>query len=169
MDEVSDLQQFPVFGGISSEVITELMFNSNIYNLTQGDYLFREGDKATSFFVILYGELFISKRGSGQDISLNYLRRGDCVGEVALFDLLPRTASARATTLTRCIEVSSRQLLDVYKKDVLQFVLFQMNLGRELARRLRDADIRLIELHSQRHEMSVAASLPQSFTVQRIH
>ena len=68
------------------------------------------------------------------------LHEGDCLGEMALFDYMPRSASAIAQSNCRLIEITSQNLYDIYKKDMEQFALIQMNLGREIARRLRRAD-----------------------------
>jgi len=143
-EEVDQLQKFPVFGGMDGDTLEKLLYDSNLHNLQQGHCLFSEGDPARSFFVVMQGSLQILKRCGAKTLTLNTLYQGDCVGELALFDLLPRTASAKACVPTRCLEISTRQLLDIYKEDVNQFVLLQMNLGRELARRLREADSRLI-------------------------
>jgi CRP/FNR family transcriptional regulator, cyclic AMP receptor protein len=43
----------------------------------------------------------------------------------------------------RAIELSSNSLFRVYEKDLEQFTMIQMNMGREVSRRLREADERL--------------------------
>ena len=68
------------------------------------------------------------------------LGEGECLGEMALFDYMPRSASAVANTDCRLIEITSQNLYGVYQMDMEQFALIQMNLGREIARRLRKAD-----------------------------
>jgi CRP-like cAMP-binding protein len=58
-------------------------------------------------------------------------------------DLGPRSASVRAVEDCTAIRVSAANLHQVYARDVQQFALIQMNMGREVCRRLRDADNRL--------------------------
>ena len=62
---------------------------------------------------------------------------------MALFDLMPRSASALASEAARLLEISSASLLAVAERDMEQFALIQMNLGREVTRRLRACEAQL--------------------------
>jgi hypothetical protein len=50
-----------------------------------------------------------------------------------------------AVEACQAIELSGASLLGIYEKDLEQFTLIQMNMGREVSRRLRDADERLFQ------------------------
>jgi len=56
---------------------------------------------------------------------------------------MPRSASVRAIDDCRAIQLSAASLYQVYEKDLEQFAMIQMNMGREVSRRLREADERL--------------------------
>jgi len=58
-------------------------------------------------------------------------------------DLFPRSASVRAAQTCTAIELSTGIFFQIYEKDLEQFALMQMNIGREVSRRLRVADERL--------------------------
>ncbi|MEZ5330475.1 MAG: cyclic nucleotide-binding domain-containing protein [Thermoanaerobaculia bacterium] len=62
-----------------------------------GELIFREGDSGDTLYVVLDGEVMISKRipGAGEE-ALAFLRRGEYFGEMALIDDQPRSASATA-------------------------------------------------------------------------
>lgn len=75
-----------------------------------------------------------------RDVVLHDLGAGDCCGEMALMDLLPRSASVRAQADCRAIEFGNAALLQLYPRDTAQFAMFQMNIGREVCRRLRAAN-----------------------------
>ncbi len=68
------------------------------------------------------------------------LNEGDCFGEMAVIDHFPRSASVRAAKDCVAIEISAANLYRVYAQDLKQFALIQMNMGREVCRRLRSAD-----------------------------
>jgi CRP/FNR family cyclic AMP-dependent transcriptional regulator len=68
---------------------------------------------------------------------LRRLEQGDCFGEMALLDLFPRSASVRADEDCSAIEISSANLMRLFERDVEQFALIQMNIAREMSRRLR--------------------------------
>ncbi len=140
LDRVHMLQGVPTFGGINDDVLSYLLGRSKVIEKSAGDEIFQEGDYTASMFVIEDGDVSVFKRKAGEDCLMVVLHEGDCLGEMALFDYMPRSASAVARTDCRLIEITSQNLYDIYKKDMEQFALLQMNLGREIARRLRRAD-----------------------------
>jgi CRP/FNR family cyclic AMP-dependent transcriptional regulator len=55
-------------------------------------------------------------------------------------------ASVRAVEDCTAIRISAGNLYKVYAQDLRQFALIQMNMGREVCRRLRDPDDRLFSV-----------------------
>ena len=90
---------------------------------------------------------------------LRHLEFGDCFGEMALMDLVPRSASVRAVEHCVAIELATAHLHGLYKHDAEQFALIQMNIGREVCRRLRITDDLLF-----RERMGAPRLGPDSFT-----
>src|SRR5690606_35328420 len=117
-----------------------LLDESRTINLSAGTLIFSEGEYTASMYIVEDGEVAIYKRKNGHDCIMAVLGEGECLGEMALFDYMPRSASAVAKTDCRLIEITSQNLYGVYQMDMEQFALIQMNLGREIARRLRKAD-----------------------------
>ena len=62
---------------------------------------------------------------------------------MALIDLLPRSASVLAVKDCIAIALSPDSVTHLAERNLEQFALIQMNLARELSRRLRIADDRL--------------------------
>jgi CRP-like cAMP-binding protein len=62
---------------------------------------------------------------------------------MALLDLFPRSASVRAVEDCRALALTPAHLLRLFEHDAEQFALIQMNIGREMSRRLREADEQL--------------------------
>jgi len=147
MDEqrINLLMQTPVFGAIRKDIIIQLIEQAPPIKIRHGDYLFHEGDKGTSIYIIENGRMSVIKDWEGQQYLLKQLTQGDCIGEMALFDLFPRSASIISTEDTELIEITASDLFKIYHQDLEQFTLLQMNLGREVTRRLRNADEQLFE------------------------
>ena len=82
----------------------------------------------------------VSKSWEDQRLLLRRLGPGDCFGEMSLLDLFPRSASIRAEEDCRAIRITSDNLLRLFERDPAQFALIQMNIGREISRRLRHTD-----------------------------
>ena len=137
------LQRMPIFGGIREDILKFLLDLSPVVFVAQGDVFFREGDKAESMFVLERGKVAVLRGEQGCEYLLHNLGEGDCFGEMALIDLSPRSASVRAIEDCIAIEISTASLYKVYEKDLEQFALIEMNMGREVSRRLREADAAL--------------------------
>ena len=143
---IDALQRMPIFGGIRAEVLEFLLERSSTASVSDGEYFFREGDKAQSVFVLEAGRVAVLKLWEGREHLLSRLGAGDCFGEMALMDLFPRSASVLAEEPCTALEISTGAFFQVYEKDLEQFALMQMNLGREVSRRLRMADERLFRM-----------------------
>jgi CRP-like cAMP-binding protein len=97
--------------------------------LTPGDFLFHEGDKRDSMYVLLDGKM---------DIRLgNYVvetaKRGAFIGKMALIDDSPRVANAVAKSACRLAQID-RQVFDFL---VQQHPPFARHVMKVLADRLR--------------------------------
>jgi CRP/FNR family cyclic AMP-dependent transcriptional regulator len=137
------LQRMPVFGGIRADILEFLLPRCPIVEVRAGAFFFRENDAADSMFVVEAGKVAVLKSWRNEEYLLHTLGPGDCFGEMALMDLMPRSASVRAIDDCRAIQLSAANLYQVYEKDLEQFAMIQMNMGREVSRRLREADERL--------------------------
>ena len=134
------LQQMPIFGAISESALAYLLEPAPEVRFAAGTWLFREGDLAQSMYVLESGRVAVMKAWDGQDLLLRELGEGDCIGEMALLDLFPRSASVRALDDCIAIELSAAHLMRLYEHDLEQFALIHMNLAREMSRRLRMTD-----------------------------
>ncbi|AMM22948.1 Crp/Fnr family transcriptional regulator [Variovorax sp. PAMC 28711] len=134
------LQQMPIFGAIGAATLEFLLAPAAIVEKAAGDFFFREGDPAQSMYVLETGRVTVSKSWQEHDLLLRRLGQGDCFGEMALLDLFPRSASVRADADCCAIELTPANLYRLFERDAPQFALIQMNIGREISRRLRITD-----------------------------
>jgi CRP-like cAMP-binding protein len=134
------LQRMPIFGALREDSLLLLLHHAGAAEVKAGDYFFRENDRADSMFVLEAGRVAVIKGWRGRDFVLHSLVAGDCFGEMALMDMFPRSASVRAEADCRAVEIGPDGLLRLFERDVEQFALIQMNIGREVCRRLRATD-----------------------------
>ena len=157
---IQTLQGMPIFGGMRGEVLEFLLDASATVRVRKGEFFFHEHEKADSMYVLEAGEVAVLKLWSGRHCLLGHLRQGDCFGEMALMDLFPRSASVVAVEDCLAIELSAASFFKIYEKDIEQFALIQMNIGREVSRRLRAADERLFRARMGAPEGEPDSSLP---------
>jgi CRP-like cAMP-binding protein len=146
----------PIFGGIRAEVLAGLVKAAEVVTVAEDGYFFREGDKAESMYVLETGKVALLKHWEGKPHVLAYLNAGDCFGEMALLDLFPRSASVHAVEPCTAIELTTRSLYQLCETHIDQFALVQMNIARELSRRLRAADERLFRASVGADELKAA-------------
>jgi CRP/FNR family cyclic AMP-dependent transcriptional regulator len=140
------LRAMPAFGGLKTESLRLILSNSNQVVLQEGEYFFREGEPGDSLFVLESGTVLMERVWKGKPIELGRLARGDCFGEMALIDFMPRPAAVKAESNCEAIEVPSHALRRLFQLEVEQYAMIMMNLGREVSRRLRIADECLFQL-----------------------
>lgn len=137
------LQRMPVFGGVRADVLQFLLGVCSVVSVPTNEFFFREHDQGDSMFVLEAGKAAVLKSWRGQEYLVRTLKEGDCFGEIAVMDHLPRSASVRAVEDCTAICLSAANLYRVSAQDPKQFALIQMNMGREVCRRLRESDNRL--------------------------
>jgi len=97
--------------------------------IAPGASLFREGEKGEKMYVLLEGEMEILLG----DFVLETVRQGALIGEMALIDDSPRTASVVARTPCRLAEIDRRRFHFL----VQQTPHFATHVMKTLADRLR--------------------------------
>ncbi len=134
------LQQMPVFGGISQDVLKFILAKATVISFEKGEHIIREGDKAASMFVLAEGAVAVVRNWQDREHVLSELGQGDCFGEMSIMDLMPRCASIVAITACKVIEIPNSCFGELYEHDREQFTMLQMNMGREVSRRLRETE-----------------------------
>ena len=91
------LEQSFLFSGLSEsdrEIVEEHMYETH---LDAGEVLFNEGDQGDFLCYVVQGRLQVTKKNqSGRAIELAVLRRGQLIGEMAMVEHAPRSATAVA-------------------------------------------------------------------------
>ena len=140
------LQSMPFFGAINDASVALILGQSKTLKVQKGDYFFHQGEKGDSLYLIEKGRTVIFKQSDDKEYILRHAEDGDCFGELALIDFTPRSASVRAEADCTAIKIPSSALLSLFQQDPEQFLIIQMNIGREVSRRLRASDDRWFQL-----------------------
>lgn len=106
-----------------------------------GDVLFREGESGDVMFVIQSGAVRITKEIGGEDKVLAVLGPGEFLGEMAILNGKPRTATATVIEATRCLVIDAKTLESMVARNAE----IALRLIKKLAKRLDSADT-LVEI-----------------------
>jgi CRP-like cAMP-binding protein len=101
-----------------------------------GEVLFREGEKGEDMYVIQSGVVQIRKQVGGKERPLATLGRGEFVGEMAILNDKPRTATAVVLETARCLVIDGQTLEHM----IANSTEIALRLVKKLARRLDSAD-----------------------------
>lgn len=105
-----------------------------------GEIVFRQGDTGDAWYVIAEGRLTVraSRDGGGGDEQVvASLGRGDCVGELAVLDGAPRTATVRAEEDCVLLRLDRGRFTDLLAHGSLGAYKLVLSIARELADRQR--------------------------------
>ena len=126
------LAEIPLFSALSKRDLGRIAKASNEITVDAGHVLVDQGDAGREAFVIVDGTASVRRNGR----RVGELGPGDAIGELALLDHGPRTATVTAETPLTALVLSAREFAGVIEEVP---GLAQKLLG-QLAARVRDLD-----------------------------
>lgn len=145
------MQAFPGIPGIEAD---SLIQSAKVRLYDPGVVLCNEGAIEDTFYIILNGEVRVSKVINNEEIRLlKHLYPGDFFGEMALIHNAPRVATV--------ITMKETEVMEIHKKDFERILQnsssMSMAMVKEVSRRLRENDQMAIEsLRVKASELSSA-------------
>ena len=145
----------PLFEGLLPTEIEELYRFLQFKKFVAGATIFLEGMDGEYMYLLLRGTVKISRMaGEGNEKILVVLGPEDMFGEMALFEPLPREATARVVEEAQ-LAILSRDKFEELGQSMPRLALkITMNMVRLLTRRVREADEDYREISQWVHENS---------------
>lgn len=112
-DLLGILRQFPLFSDLPDQDLSRLSEAAERVSIPAGSTLFEEGTAGDRFFVILDGEMEVTRQEGGQTVVLALLGAGGFLSEMSLLEDRPRTASARAIKDSNLIGIEPETFRDL--------------------------------------------------------
>jgi CRP-like cAMP-binding protein len=103
------LAKVPLFRGMTTKELRDIAKATVELTIDEGKEFVKQGDVGREAFVIVDGTADVIRNGK----SIAKLGSGDCVGELALLDHGPRTASVVAATPLTVLVQGPREFLGV--------------------------------------------------------
>ena len=137
-----------LFSPLSQEDLRPLAEASEVVTFQPGDRIVNQGDPGESLYLILDGRVEVLARivegGAATETVVAWMSAGDALGELALLDGQPRSASCVAVNSVRCLRLDRAPFLKALEDNwSLSHALHIV-----MAQRLRMADMLLAE-HSR--------------------
>jgi len=102
------LKKTSLFKGLSADMLSTLAENTTTRTLASGDVLMRKGELGDSLFIIKEGWVkIVTVDSKGDELIINKCGPGEIIGEMALLDSGPRSATVVAIEPSEALELKS--------------------------------------------------------------
>lgn len=129
------LRALPLFEGLNAAELRFLAEEARARTFAAGDAIFYEGDTGHTCHIIAQGKVRVYVIGEdGRELSISLLGPGEIIGEMALFDAMPRSAGVEAMEATTTLELHQDVLLHGLERSPT----LALSLLRALSTRLRN-------------------------------
>lgn len=146
----------PLFESLSNEGFEQAITLARHERYTKGATLFRQGDAAESFHLILAGRLKVSQiTPEGQQVIIRYLGPRDIAGCVAVCGGIPYPATAELVEDSWMLTWSRSRIAELAER----YPELALNAMRIMGGRSIELQERLKELHASRVERRIANAL----------
>ncbi len=123
------LRRVPLFAGMSDRSFEAIASVASPVAFATGDDLVRQGEPGTAFYIIVSGSARVDRDGT----ALRELGPGDFLGEIALVDESPRTATVTAQEPIAAVTVRRPDFLDLLER----LPVFRLEVLNALTQRIR--------------------------------
>jgi len=134
IDKMLFLKRISMFSGMTPEQLRVLTSHMEEQHFLPGEVIMYEGDFSQELYVLVSGRVRIAKDYSGpHERTLAVLTQGDFLGDMAIFENAPRSATAVTEEEAELLVLSPEKFKQtIYQKPDMAFEIF-----RELSARLR--------------------------------
>ncbi|HAK89429.1 MAG: hypothetical protein A2077_06270 [Nitrospirae bacterium GWC2_46_6] len=138
------IKQSIFFEGMSKLQIRRLILMSHMVDAKAGEHLIREGTPGDKMYVVINGELSVSRLYDGKRMDIAKLEAGDIFGEIALVSSHPRTADVFAATDTKLLSLDWTSLERLRKLSPFISSKLFMNVSKILGNRVIETTEKMV-------------------------
>ncbi len=140
------LKSLPLLQDLDGDELRALQYFMQIYTVKQGTVVFREGEPTNHLLIVVEGAVRITKKSDqGSERTLGLADRGKTLGEMAMLDGGPRSASCIANLDTVFVALTRERFHELTRAHPAVAVKILRQLGSTLSRRLRHTSKQLVE------------------------
>jgi len=144
---IDQLQKnYVFFSDFSREELYSIFRMSGHERFKTGETIIQEGTSGSKMYIIIVGKVAIMKESEGRKMEINRLESGDCFGEMAIVDRMPRSASAVALEPTTVIAINEVVLRT---SDPQLCMKLYRSLASMISEKLRISDSKYFEIAAQ--------------------
>ena len=111
MQRLLFLRSVPIFQDLDNDNLHRINIITHEKKFKKNQFIFRENDPGDIMYIIQSGKVHVSRiahHSRKKKVTLDILEDRDCFGEMAIFDVDPRSATIQAVQATKNVEYSSQ-------------------------------------------------------------
>ena len=140
------LKEVELFSGLSRQYLSILGESCHEKTFKEGETLMEQGQRGLGLIVIVSGSVRVVKKiASGEELEVGTSGPGEFIGEIAVLDDSPRSASVIATEDTECLVLAS-WTFNAAMKNHPEIALEVLPV---VVRRYRETNDKLLEMQGQ--------------------
>ena len=142
---INFLMRIPIFDSMTGEELRTISRHMRYIKLEKGETIFKEGDTGHYVCFLTHGSLDVLKSTDMGTVALATLHKGRSIGEMAIIDEFPRSATVKTRTKATLIVVYRKDfnlILTSYPKIGIKIL---KGISRLLSQNLRKASSRLAD------------------------
>jgi CRP/FNR family cyclic AMP-dependent transcriptional regulator len=118
MDRRELLARVSIFASLERADLDQLLSSTTTRHLKTRDVLCRKGDPGNQLYGIVSGSLKVATTGTdGKEVLFGLMGPGEVLGEIALLDGKPRSATVTAVESTELLTLHRRELIPFLEKN----------------------------------------------------
>jgi CRP/FNR family transcriptional regulator, cyclic AMP receptor protein len=134
---VNLLQHIYLFKDLTTKELEQLGGLAHIETFSTGDEVFREGDTATSLYIIKYGSMRIRHAGRDEDVNVATFGSGSHFGDMSFLDGEKRSATVEVLEHSEVIRIEYSALKAILDRNAEMAMKVYKALASFLCGRLR--------------------------------
>ncbi|MCC6192022.1 MAG: cyclic nucleotide-binding domain-containing protein [Anaerolineales bacterium] len=154
-NELDVLRRLPLFEALPEADLEQLAAQAQQIEIGPNAVLIEEGAPGDAVYVLLDGELQVTKRSGAHDVKLDVRRPGEFIGEMSLLDNIPRSASVHALRTSRLLTLSK----EMFERVLATSPTAALAILRTVTTRLRQNEAMLHEKEKMAGLGTLAAGL----------
>lgn len=155
---IADLTPIGILKHLTPEYLEALKYYGAFGEFGQGEVVVKQGMPQNKLFIVVAGELKVTLKSLGEDILLGSIQKGDCFGELSIFE--PGKASATVSVVKTAVlwHLSAESLQSFFDRLPAAGGNFMLGICQLLSFRLRQANDMLVKKRIRPSHLTVHAN-----------
>jgi CRP-like cAMP-binding protein len=157
------IRKAPLFESLEQEALQQLAAGATVEVLAEGAQLFRQGELASRFFLVVAGQVALTRASPhGDEKVIELLGPGQTFAEALMFMGAPRyPVNARALGTTRVVALDSRNFTEILRASVDLCFRLMANMSVRLHRLLGEVEALTLQSAAVRIVNFLLEQLPE--------